>query len=276
LVPWIHHHAACIDTNLENVLGSAYGQPMAQIYYDAVGKQGTLGLMSLLFIVQFLMGLSILVAASRQTWAFSRDGALPFSSFFRPISKSLGYIPFRTIWGSVFVAAVLGLLCLIAPAAASALFSLAVAGNNLAWGLPLFCRVFWGQHKFVPGPFYTGDRLSPIIAWVAIIFLIFGIILAMFPDGGPNPTPQSMNYTVVINMAVWGGAMLYYLIDARKWFTGPKITVDVSGLTEEQQEALAAEGLNVGVNEGVQMGGASVEKETGGKVAEKDSGVESA
>jgi amino acid transporter len=268
--------AACIDTNLENVLGSAYGQPMAQIYYDAVGKQGTLGLMSLLFIVQFLMGLSILVAASRQTWAFSRDGALPFSSFFRPISKSLGYIPFRTIWGSVFVAAVLGLLCLIAPAAASALFSLAVAGNNLAWGLPLFCRVFWGQHKFVPGPFYTGDRLSPIIAWVAIIFLIFGIILAMFPDGGPNPTPQSMNYTVVINMAVWGGAMLYYLIDARKWFTGPKITVDVSGLTEEQQEALAAEGLNVGVNEGVQMGGASVEKETGGKVAEKDSGVESA
>jgi amino acid transporter len=268
--------AACIDTNLENVLGSAYGQPMAQIYYDAVGKQGTLGLMSLLFIVQFLMGLSILVAASRQTWAFSRDGALPFSSFFRPISKSLGYIPFRTIWGSVFVAAVLGLLCLIAPAAASALFSLAVAGNNLAWGLPLFCRVFWGQHKFVPGPFYTGDRLSPIIAWVAIIFLIFGIILAMFPDGGPNPTPQSMNYTVVINMAVWGGAMLYYFIDARKWFTGPKITVDVSGLTEEQQEALAAEGLNVGVNEGVQMGGASVEKETGGKVAEKDSGVESA
>jgi amino acid transporter len=268
--------AACIDTNLENVLSSAYGQPMAQIYYDAVGKQGTLGLMSLLFIVQFLMGLSILVAASRQTWAFSRDGALPFSSFFRPISKSLGYIPFRTIWGSVFVAAVLGLLCLIAPAAASALFSLAVAGNNLAWGLPLFCRVFWGQHKFVPGPFYTGDRLSPIIAWVAIIFLIFGIILAMFPDGGPNPTPQSMNYTVVINMAVWGGAMLYYFIDARKWFTGPKITVDVSGLTEEQQEALAAEGLNVGVNEGVQMGGASVEKETGGKVAEKDSGVESA
>jgi amino acid transporter len=256
--------AATINPDLEAVLGSSFGQPMAQIYYDAIGKHGTLGLLSLLFIVQFVMGLSILVAASRQTWAFSRDGALPFSSFFRPISKRMGYIPLRTVWGCVFLAAVLGLLCLIAPAAAAALFSLAVAGNNLAWGLPIFCRVVWGQNKFVPGPFYTGDRFSKPIAWVAIIFLIFGIILAMFPDGGPNPTPQSMNYTVVINMAVWGGAMLYYFIDARKWFTGPKITIDVAALSDEQQAALVAEGLDLGVGEGIAPGGGLMEPQLKG------------
>jgi len=237
--------AATINPDLEAVLGSSFGQPMAQIYYDAIGKHGTLGLMSLLFIVQFLMGLSILVAVSRQSWAFSRDGALPFSSFFRPISKRFGYIPLRAIWGCVFLAAVLGLLCLIAPAAAAALFSLAVAGNNLAWGTPIFCRLVWGQEKFVPGPFYTGDRFSRPIAWLAVIFLAFGITLAMFPSSGPNPTPQSMNYTVVINSAVWGGALLYYFIDARKWFTGPKMTIDVSGMTEEQQVVLEAEGVDV-------------------------------
>jgi len=235
--------ASCINPDLEAVLGSSFGQPMAQIYYDAVGKQGTLGLMSLLFIVQFLMGLSITVAASRQTWAFSRDGALPFSSFFRPISKKFGYIPLRCVWGCVFLAAILGLLCLIASAAASALFSLAVAGNNLAWGTPIFCRVVWGQHKFVPGPFYTGDRFSRPIAWAAIVFLVFGIILAMFPVGGPNPDPESMNYTVVINMAVWGGALAYYFIAARKWFTGPKITVDT---LPENMIAAGLEGIDDG------------------------------
>lgn len=120
--------AATISPDLESVTSSKFGQPMAQIYYDAIGKSGTMGLMSLLFVVQFLMGISILVAASRQTWAFSRDGALPFSSFFRPISQRFGYIPLRAIWGCVFLAAVLGLLSLIAPAAAQALFSLAVAG----------------------------------------------------------------------------------------------------------------------------------------------------
>ena len=139
------------------------------------------------------MGLSIVVAASRQTWAFSRDGALPFSTFFRPISKRFGYIPLRTIWGVVGLALVLGLLTLIAGAAAQALFSLVITGNNLAWGIPIFARVVWGQHKFKPGYFYTGDRFSKPIAWVALVFLVFGEILAMFPVGGPNPTRESFS-----------------------------------------------------------------------------------
>ncbi len=125
--------AACMSPDLASITGSNFGQPMAQIYYDALGKSGAIGLMTLLFVVQFLMGLSILVAASRQSWAFSRDGALPFSRFIRPISIRLGHIPFRAVWFCVALAALLGLLSLIAPAAAQALFSLAVAGNNVAW-----------------------------------------------------------------------------------------------------------------------------------------------
>ncbi|EON62232.1 hypothetical protein W97_01453 [Coniosporium apollinis CBS 100218] len=239
--------AACMTPDYTSIMGSVYGQPMAQIYYDALGKRGTLGMMSLLFIVQFLMGLSITVAASRQSWAFSRDGALPFSGFFRRISKRFGYIPLRAIWGCVFLAAVLGLLSLIDPAAAQALFSLAVAGNNVAWATPILCRVVWGQHKFKPGPFYTG-RFSVPIAWLAVAFLAFGIVLCMFPVGGPNPDAQTMNYTVVINSAVWGGALLYYFVDARKWFQGPKITLAEGDLTEHQEEILKEEGLDVKID----------------------------
>lgn len=54
-----------------------------------------------------------------------------------------------------------------------------------------------------------------------------------------------MNYTVVINSAVWFGALAYYYIDARKWFTGPKITIDTNDLTEAQQKAIAEDGLEV-------------------------------
>ncbi|KAI1620612.1 gaba permease [Exophiala viscosa] len=241
--------AACMSQDLEHILGSPFGQPMAQIYYDALGKNGAMGFMALLMIVQFLMGISILVAASRQSWAFSRDGALPFSKFFRPISKRFGYIPVRTTIGCAALAAILGLLCLIAPAAASALFSLAVAGNNLAWGTPILCRVVWGQKKFSPGPFYTG-KASTFIAYLAVTFLVFGTLLAMFPVGGPNPDADSMNYTCVINSAIWGGALLYYYIDARKWFKGPQITIDVAELTEEQEAALREEGLNVEERDG--------------------------
>jgi hypothetical protein len=35
-----------------------------------------------------------------------------------------------------------------------------------------------------------------------------------------------MNYTVVINSALWGGALLYYYLYAWKFFKGPKTTVE--------------------------------------------------
>jgi amino acid transporter len=57
--------AACMDQNLENLLGSAFGQPMAQIYYDSLGKPGALGFMAVVAIVQFFMGLSIVSFLSR-------------------------------------------------------------------------------------------------------------------------------------------------------------------------------------------------------------------
>src|ERR1700712_2408923 len=57
--------AACMSTDLEALLTTPFGQPMAQIYYDAVGKRGAIGLMTLLFIVQFFMGLSITVRYRR-------------------------------------------------------------------------------------------------------------------------------------------------------------------------------------------------------------------
>jgi hypothetical protein len=70
----------------------------------------------------------------------------------------------------------------------------------------------------------------------------------MFPTLGPNPTPETMNYTAVVNAAVWGGATIYYFVDARKWFTGPRTTLDeldgvAHHLTEEQRQELVKEGL---------------------------------
>jgi amino acid transporter len=211
--------AACMDTNLENILTSPFGQPMAQIYYDAVGKRGAIGLMTVLFIVQFFMGLSTLVAASRQSWAFSRDGALPFSSFFRVISVRLGYVPFRMIWGCVLLGVVLGLLSLIAPAAAQALFSLAVAAQGLAYAIPILARIVW-RHKFKPGSFNTGVLSIPI-ACVAVAYLAFEILLSMFPVGGPDPTPSTMNYTVVSTRPLTSA--LYGMREADGQITGREL-----------------------------------------------------
>lgn len=90
--------AAVINKDLEAVMNTKFGQPMAQvsginiinisrrtdlcsqIYYDCLGKPGALGFMAALAAVQFFMGLS-LVSLSLPTYVqptyFSRSSALP-------------------------------------------------------------------------------------------------------------------------------------------------------------------------------------------------------
>ncbi|CAI7577814.1 unnamed protein product [Penicillium bialowiezense] len=230
--------AASMDRDISGILNSKYGQPMTQIYYDALGKNGALGFMAVVMIVQFFMGLSIVLAASRQSWAFSRDGALPFSSYFRKVSQHslMRYQPVRMVCGVVVVAAIIGLLSLIDATAANALFSLAVAANDLAWLTPILCRLVWGGDQFVPGEFYTGKYLSKPIGWIAVIYMVFVIVLSMIPTEGPNPSAGNMNYTVVINGSLWAGALLYYYVHARKTFKGPQTTVspEAEGKAEDK------------------------------------------
>lgn len=111
------------------------------------------------------------------------------SHFFRKVSQHrlMRYQPVRMVCGVVIAAGVIGLLSLIDNAAANALFSLAVAGNDVAWLTPILCRLLWGKDKFVPGEFYTG-RFSKPIAWIAVIYMVFAIVLCMIPTGGPDPS----------------------------------------------------------------------------------------
>jgi amino acid transporter len=218
--------AATVDKDFSTVLNTAHGQPIAQIYINALGKKWGIGMMVMLFIIQWFMGMSIAVAGSRQIWAFSRDGALPFSQIIRVINYRLG-VPLRAVWYMCIVSGVIGLLSLVDKSATSALFSLAVASNSLSWFLPIASRAFFNPEAFKPGPFYIGGALSRFISLVASFYLIFIIaVLSMWPLEGPNPSPKSMNYTVVVNGFVWIGCMLYYFIDARKWFEGPKNTFE--------------------------------------------------
>ncbi|ODQ67770.1 amino acid transporter [Nadsonia fulvescens var. elongata DSM 6958] len=229
--------SATITPELSSVINTSFGQPMAQIYYDALGKKWTIAMMVMLLSIQWFMGLSIIVASSRQTWAFSRDGALPFSRLLKVVNYKLG-VPVRAVCFNAICGVILGCLCLIDTTAANALFSLASASNSLAWLLPIAMKLLFGQKSFEPGPFYMGPIFTKVIPGFACVYLCFVIVLLMFPIEGPSVTPQNMNYTVVINSAVWLGALLYYFFDARKWFEGPQTT-----LTTEEIDAVLSPSL---------------------------------
>lgn len=217
--------AACVKPDLISTVETPVGQPMAQLIMDSLNKEWAIAMMVLMLIVQFLMGLSILVCASRQTWAFSRDGALPFSNWVRKINLKDG-VPHNAIIFDGVISLALGCLTLINNTAALALFSLYVSSNGLAWLMPILMRVItFRKGDFVPGPFYLGHTLSRINGILAATYLVFLVFVLTQMPTSRHVTASTMNYTCVINPAVWIGCLIYYFTDAYKWFEGPKQTV---------------------------------------------------
>ncbi|KAF8892309.1 APC amino acid permease [Gymnopilus junonius] len=217
--------AFCMGTDIENILSSPIGQPMATILFNSFGQKGTLAVWSGIIVVQFALGTSILTASSRQVFAFSRDGGLPLSTVLYKINERT-HAPTRCVWFTATVAGLLGLLAFAGSNAIGAVFTLAVVCQYIVYSIPISARFLGGQ-EVKPGPFELG-KLSLPIAIIAVLFMTFFIIVFLFP-ASPNPGAGDMNYTVV----VLGGALLlsivYYFFPkygGRYWFTGPVRTLE--------------------------------------------------
>lgn len=218
---------ACMDPDVSRTMNTKYLMAIAQIVYDCLGKSWAIALMSLIAFCQFLMGASTITAISRQIWAFSRDNGLPLSKYIKMVNRKYS-IPFVAVIAACCGTLILGLMCL-QDEAANALFSLAIAGNNLSWGTPTFLRLTFGKDLFRPGPFYLGKYFSPINGWISILWNIFSIILVMFPTSQHNVTAQSMNYACIIGPGVWILSFIYYITYKKKYYHGP-----ASNLTEQE------------------------------------------
>src|SRR3712207_8986545 len=97
--------------------------------------------------------------------------------------------------------------------------------------LPTFRRLRQGE-DFERGPWHLGRWSRPIgiiaVAWVAFIPVLF-----MLPQVSPV-TAETFNYTPIAVLVVLGFAGIWWLVSARRWFTGPK----VQGSPEELAAAL--------------------------------------
>jgi len=236
--------AACMKPDLDEILNTPLGQPLAQILLDILGKKWTISFMALIAFGQLLMGASTLVAISRQVWSFARDDGLPFSTYIKHVNKRFK-VPIRATVFSSFVALLLGLLCLIGSTAANALFSLSIMGNYIAWVTPQILRFCSPTANFVPGKFYLGKIWSPIINWISILFQLLIIIMVCFPDN-KQVTPDTMNYTIVVNGGTWIISMIYFYVYKYKTYTGPK-----SNLDDEVDDVLI--GTEVEYNDGTEQ-----------------------
>ncbi|KAJ6529068.1 amino acid transporter [Mycena vulgaris] len=218
--------AFCMGTDIPTILSNPVQQLIATIILNSLGKRGMLAMWSFLFIALFFAATSLLMSASRQTFAFSRDGALVFSKFLYKINSFTG-TPVHCVWFSSACAALLTLLTFTGPAETGAIFSLGVIGQYVAISIPIAAQYLGGQVEFSKGPFHLG-AFSKFVAIIAVLWMWFMTIVLLFPTE-PNPVAETMNYTIVVLGGIFAIALGYYYFPVYggvHWFNGPISNID--------------------------------------------------
>lgn len=131
-------------------------QPVPQIFLEAVGTPGgAIGLLIPLMVLAIMCGIACTTAASRCTWAFARDGAIPGSKWWVVVNKKLD-VPLNAMMLSMVVQILLGLINFGSAAAFAAFSGVGVISLTAAYACPIAISLFSGRKQIKDGPFYLG------------------------------------------------------------------------------------------------------------------------
>ncbi|XP_044494431.1 amino-acid permease BAT1 homolog isoform X1 [Mangifera indica] len=217
-------------TNIPYLLSEdndAGGYAIAEIFYLAFKSRfgsGVGGILCLgvVAVAIFFCGMSSVTSNSRMAYAFSRDGAMPFSSVWHKVNKQ--EVPINAVWLSAVISFCMALTYLGSTVAFQAMVSIATIGLYIAYALPIFFRVTLARKSFVPGPFNLG-RYGVLVGWVAVVWVATISVLFSLPVAYPI-TSETLNYTPV---AVGGLLLLTassWIFSARHWFKGPIANIE--------------------------------------------------
>lgn len=163
------------------------------------------------------------------TYAFARDEALPFSSFFSRIWRVTG-TPVNAVWFVVIFCACLNLIGLGSTQTITAIFNLCAPCLDLSYIAVIAAHLWYAKRiNFIPGPFDLDTLLKPLkvsklLNVVAIVWVVFISVVLFCPTSKPV-TAENMNYAIVIAGFVAVFSMIWYRFTS---YTGPR-TQDVMG-----------------------------------------------
>lgn len=132
------------------------GQPVPVIILSAVGHPGAaFALLVPLIVLAIFCGIGCTTAASRCTWAFSRDGAIPGARWWKQVSPKLD-VPFNAMMLSMVVQIVLGAIYFGSAAAFNAFSGVGVICLTVSYAVPIAVSLLGGRKQVKEGKFYFG------------------------------------------------------------------------------------------------------------------------
>ncbi|KAH9474412.1 Amino-acid permease BAT1-like protein [Psilocybe cubensis] len=203
--------------SIASVQSTSYAIPIAQLYFDAVGRRLTLMCLTVITLAQFMAAATAFTASSRLFYALARDEAFPMKRHFMSLNRFQA--PYVGVWLSVLIGCLISCAYIGSIIAFNAILSSAAISVMLGYLQPIIIRVFWPSAMKERGPFHLG-QWSWWINLASFAFIVFICILFILPTASPV-TQFNMNYSVVSI----GGIMLIvgftWAFWGRKHFNGP-------------------------------------------------------
>ncbi|ETI21205.1 hypothetical protein G647_07549 [Cladophialophora carrionii CBS 160.54] len=205
---------------LEDVIAAPYGQALPYIFRTVMGTPGGgLGLMFLVLMITMFCSISITVAASRCTWAFARDDAMPLASVWSRVDERLG-VPLYALILTTVVQMLLGLIYLGSSSAFLAFVSVGVIALAVSYAIPIAISVVHRRKEVSTARWNCGPIIGPIANGVALCWISFEVVLFSMPSALPV-TVVTMNYASVVFVGFMCISAVWYVVHARKVYKGP-------------------------------------------------------
>jgi amino acid transporter len=216
------------------------GGGVAFIFGSALGHRWATLVLFISAAAQFFCATSCLTSASRMTFAFSRDRAVPGWRRWSSLSKSK--VPANAVLLVAVISAIVTLPALIevnigtadqpliVPVAFYAVTSIAVIGLYLSFAIPIWLR-FRHSDSFPVGAWNNGRKyrwMNPV-AVVEIVVVSFYLMLPFVPGAVPFSDSfawKYVNYAPIVTLGALLLLTIWWRLSVRHWFAGPIRQVD--------------------------------------------------
>lgn len=146
-------------TDVDTVISSAAG-PLLEILYQATGNMaGATCLLMFPLVCMLFATIGIMSTSSRMTWAFARDGGLPFSKFFAKVAPKLD-TPLNSLMLTTGLVIIFGCIFLGSTSAFNAIVSASVVALGISYAIPPAINICRGR-KMLPE-----DRAFKLPEWL--------------------------------------------------------------------------------------------------------------
>ncbi|PFH57862.1 hypothetical protein XA68_14481 [Ophiocordyceps unilateralis] len=207
--------------DVKMLLEVANSQPIGLLFQTVTGSAAAgFALLFLILGILLFAGIGALTAASRCTYAFARDGAIPGHRLWSRVNKKLD-MPLWALALSTLVDCVLGCIYFGSSAAFNSFTGVATICLSTSYGVPVLVSLVRHRKHVRDSPFSLG-KFGPFINAVCVVWIAFAVVIFCMPVSLPV-TASTMNYASVVFAGFAVIAVVWYFVYARRNFTGPPV-----------------------------------------------------